>query len=115
MRILVVEDDDATRYAIAQLFTNDGFYVLQAPDYRQALAILEDGGAIDLLLTDLVLPAVNGFALARMARMRHRDLKIVYITGYDDIPTNEADGPIIHKPIEPQALLKIVQNALQAA
>jgi two-component system cell cycle sensor histidine kinase/response regulator CckA len=111
----VVEDDDWTRYSIARLLTDDGFDVLQVPDYRKALTILEDGGSLDLLLTDLVLPGVNGFALARMARMRHHNLKVVYVTAYDDIPTSEAVGPIIRKPIEAETLLRIVQRTLQAA
>jgi hypothetical protein len=57
-----------------------GFEVAQAPDYRDALAILEGGGHVDLLLVDLVMPGVNGFALARKARMRRLDIKIVYVT-----------------------------------
>jgi CheY-like chemotaxis protein len=114
-RILLVEDDDATRYAVAQMLAGDGFDVVQAPDYRDALTVVEDGRPLDLLLTDLVLPGVNGFALARMARMRHLALKVVYVTAHDDIPTHEAMGPIIHKPIEPEALLKVVQDALRPA
>jgi CheY-like chemotaxis protein len=114
-RILVVEDDDAARYVIARLLADKGFDVQQASDYREALRVVEDSDPLGLLLTDLVLPGVNGFALARMARMRRRGLQVIYVTAFDDVPTSEAVGPIIHKPIEPESLLRIVQDTLQAA
>ena len=85
-RILVVEDDEVTRSAMARTLAAVGYDVAQANDYRDALAILEGNGTIDLLLTDLVLPAVNGFALARMAHLRRGNLKVVYVTDHDDIP-----------------------------
>ena len=74
-RILVVEDDDATRYAMARELAAVGYDVAQACDYRDALPILESQGPVDLLLVDLIMPGVNGFALARMARLRRLDLK----------------------------------------
>jgi CheY-like chemotaxis protein len=114
VRILVVEDDEVSRYAITRLLTDNGFDVLQAPDFQQALTILDDGRSLDLLVTDLVLPVLNGFALARMARMRHHDLKVIYVTAYDDVPTSEAVGPIIRKPVDPDALLRIVLERLDA-
>jgi CheY-like chemotaxis protein len=114
-RILVIEDDEATRYSMARLLADNGFEVEQAADYREALRIVEDSHALDLMITDLVLPGVNGFALARMARMQHPDLKVIHVTGYDDIPTHEAVGPIIRKPVEPEALLRVVQDTLHAA
>ena len=79
-RILVIEDDDATRYAMARTLEAAGYEVAQAHDYRDALPILEGEGQIDLLVVDLVVPGVNGFALARMGRIRRHDLKVVYVT-----------------------------------
>ncbi len=92
-RILVVEDDDATRYAMARTLEAAGYEVDQAHDYRDALPILEGKGQVDLLLVDLVMPGVNGFALARMAHLRRHDLRVIYVTGYDDIPVIEAMPP----------------------
>jgi len=66
---------------------------------------------VDLLLIDIVMPQVNGFALARMARMRHLGLKSVYITAYD-VPTDEAIGPVLKKPLADGALLAEVQRVL---
>lgn len=111
-RILIVDDDEALAYALAQLLAVEGYEVAHAYDYRDALRILEDGRPVALLLTDLIIPVVNGFALARMARMRHHDLKIVYMTGFADFPATEAHGPVLHKPIDQDMLLRMVQATL---
>ena len=114
-RILIVDDDAALSYALARLLAVEGYEVAHAYDYRDALRILEDGSPVALLLTDLLIPVVNGFALARMARMRHRDLKIVYMTGFADFPATEAHGPVLHKPIDQDMLLRMVHETLPAA
>ncbi len=111
-RILVVEDDDATRYAIARTLDAAGFEVAQAHDFQDALPILEGEGKVDLLVVDLVMPGVNGFALARMGRMRRHDLKVVYVTGYDNVPVHEAIGPILRKPVAPETLVSTVRKEL---
>ena len=57
-----------------------------------ALEVLEAERPIDLLITDIVMPgSVNGIALSRMARLRRRDLKVVYLTGYN-VPGVENEG-----------------------
>lgn len=111
-RVLIVDDDDSFRYAIAKLLTDAGFTAAEAPDYRRALEILEDKQPLALLLMDVVIPGVNGFALARMARMRHLGLKVIYVSAFDGIPTDEAIGPVLRKPIEPDALLGEVRKLL---
>jgi CheY-like chemotaxis protein len=113
--ILVVEDDEITRYLMARTLAAAGYEVVEASDYRDALPILESAGKVDLLLVDLIMPGVNGFALARMAHLRRRDLKIVYVTGYDDVPVREALGPILRKPVMLDKLVTTVREALSAA
>ncbi len=112
-RGLVVDDDDAFRYATAKLLADAGFETVEAPDYRQALEILDEKKPLDLLLMDIVIPGVNGFALARMARMRHRSLKVIYLSGFD-VPTDEAIGPVLRKPVEGGVLLAEIRKALAA-
>jgi len=81
---------------------------------RLALQILESPQPLDLLITDVVMPdRVNGFALARMARMRRLDLKILYVSAYE-LPTEEAIGKILRKPIAPDALVVEAGLALAA-
>jgi CheY-like chemotaxis protein len=115
--ILFVEDDPASGYAITRVLERAGYLVVHAPDYRDALARLDAPEPIDLLLTDIRLPAgtPHGFALGRMARMRRREIRVLYLTGVVDLPENElanALGRVLRKPIEPEALLREIDQAL---
>ena len=102
--ILVVDDDEAFCYVAAKVLRQAGYRVSVAPDHRLALEILDSAEPIDLLITDIVMPGhVNGFALARMARMRRLDLKVLYMSGYE-VPGNEAFGKILRKPIPVEML-----------
>jgi CheY-like chemotaxis protein len=112
-RVLVVEDDEALRYAMTRELTAAGYEVAEASDYRKALDVLEDGKQCAVLVVDVILPQVNGFALARMARLRHPYIKAVYMTGFDNIPVDEANGPVLHKPIASEVLLATVAAALR--
>jgi CheY-like chemotaxis protein len=110
--ILLVEDEEGFRYAAAKALRGAGLGVLAVPDYREALEALETGQPVDLLVTDIVMPdRVNGFALARMARMRRLDLKVLYLTAYD-VPADEAIGKILRKPIAPDELVAEIRLAL---
>ena len=112
--ILVVEDDKAFGNAIGQVLRRAGFDVSLATDFRTALGILELERPVDLLLTDIVMPgSVNGVALSRMARLRRRDLKVVYLTGYN-VPgvETEASGPILRKPVDDAVLISEIERAL---
>jgi DNA-binding NtrC family response regulator len=113
--ILVVDDDEAFRDSTASIVRSAGYQVCTAPDYRLALEILERGDPVDLLLLDIVMPdRVNGFALARMARLRRPELKVIYISGFD-IPHatgEEALGPIIRKPVDSDQLLDEIARIL---
>jgi len=110
-RCLVVDDDDGFRYATVKLLRDAGFDVEEASDYRRALEILDEKKPLDLLVMDIVIPGVNGFALARMARMRYIGLKVVYLSAFD-IPTHEAIGPVLRKPIDGQLLLSEIDKVL---
>src|SRR5579871_1509716 len=106
--ILVVEDDGPYREVLGRLLQREGFEVSLTSDFRDALEILETDRQIDLLLADIVMPdRVNGIALSRMARLRRRDIKVVYITGYQ-IPgiDREALGPILRKPVAESVLIE---------
>ena len=110
--ILFVDDDEAFCYAAAKALRNAGFVVSLAPDHHLALQILEGPQPPDLLITDLVMPGgINGFALARMARMRRLDLRVLYVTGYD-LPMEEGIGKVLRKPIGLDALVAEARDAL---
>lgn len=110
--ILFVDDEDGFRYATTKVLEKAGFKVAAERDYVGALKLLESSEPIDLLLTDVVMPdRLHGFALARMARMRRHGMKVVYLTGYD-VPTSDAVGPVLRKPITDEALVDGIRQAL---
>jgi CheY-like chemotaxis protein len=114
--ILLVEDDQAFGEALGRILRRAGFDVAVACDFRTALEVLDSERRVDLLLTDIVMPgSVNGIALSRMARLRRRDLKVVYLTGYN-VPgvELEASGPILRKPIDDDVLVGEIERALAA-
>jgi CheY-like chemotaxis protein len=115
-QILIVDDDEVCREATGAMLRVAGYTVQVAPDYRLALEILEGDGPIDLLITDIVMPdRVNGLALAHMARIRRRDIRVIYVSGYD-IPglEREADGTILRKPVSDDQLLAEIARTLSA-
>jgi DNA-binding NtrC family response regulator len=112
--ILLVEDDQGCREAYSRALRKAGYAVSTAADFRLALEILEAEGPLDLLMVDIVMPgSVNGLALSRMARMRRKDLKVLYVTGYS-IPgvEREALGPILLKPVDDERLVGEVGHVL---
>jgi CheY-like chemotaxis protein len=114
--VLLVEDDSVFAAAAASVLRAAGFSVVHAPDHRVALEELESERPIALLLTDIVMPErVNGLALARMARLRRPELRILYMSGYD-IPglAGEALGSVLRKPIDNDTLVAAVREALSA-
>jgi CheY-like chemotaxis protein len=114
VHILVVEDDPTCREALGRVLQREGYDVSLTADFRGALEILESDQPIGLMLADIVMPdRVNGIALSRMARLRRRDIKVVYMTGYN-IPAidREALGPILRKPIDDRVLIEEVGRVL---
>lgn len=112
--ILLVEDDELFMDFLHETLARAGFTVIHTRNYEDALTALEHPTQrIDLLLTDIVMPkGVNGFALARMARVRRPGLKVLYLTGAD-VPTEEASGKVLLKPISRERLVSEVQAALR--
>jgi signal transduction histidine kinase/CheY-like chemotaxis protein len=81
--VLYVEDDPLVSLATVDLLASAGYSVHAAPDATRALALLGQHPEIDLMVTDVGLPGMDGHELAAEARRRRPDLKILYLTGYD--------------------------------
>ena len=116
--ILVVEDDESLRYAIAKQVEAAGYESIAVNSTMAALNVLDSPRKIDLLLTDIVMlkGQPNGVTLGRMARMKRLNLKIVLITGYDDLPVNDETLParIFRKPLDYDVLLAAIGTQLTA-
>ena len=80
--ILVVEDDDAVRSVIAAVLQDMGYPFMEAVDATSALAVIDSAQPIDLLVTDVGLPGMNGRQLAEIAIARRPKLKVLFVTGY---------------------------------
>ena len=110
--ILVVDDEEGFRYAATKALQNAGYLVTAASDFRDALDLLDSDAPVDLLITDILMPErVHGFALARMARMRRTGLKVLYLTAFD-VPTSEAAGKVLRKPLTDEQLVEEARLAL---
>ncbi|HEY8336148.1 MAG TPA: PAS domain-containing protein [Tardiphaga sp.] len=80
--VLVVEDEPVVRGVIVEMLHEQGYRVLEAVDGASGLRVLRDEARIDLLVTDVGLPGMNGRQLADQARETRPELKILFITGY---------------------------------
>ena len=115
--LLVVDDDADVLESLCAVLRVMGHAVEGALSGVAALDILDQGRRFDLLLTDIVMPGLHGFNLARMARLRHRDLKVLYMSGYGEADQVLRDiapkfGKLLHKPIRPDDLRSEVEQAL---
>ena len=81
-QVLVVEDDPAVRMLVLDVLGELGYAALEAGDGRAALPILEGNERIDLLVSDVGLPGLNGRQLAEIARRHRPGLKVLFMTGY---------------------------------
>jgi signal transduction histidine kinase/CheY-like chemotaxis protein len=112
--ILLVDDDPAVRNITATMLEDLGYTVQLADGAATALETLEEDADIDVLMTDLVMPDINGSQLANMARNLRPSLPVIIVSGYAD-PQDSAwtlKHPLIRKPFTVTDLHKIVEAAL---
>jgi CheY-like chemotaxis protein len=114
--ILIVDDDDYVRRATARALRNRGYTVMEASSGRAALSALPSA-KIDLMLTDIMMPGMNGRVLAEHARARFPDLRILFMTGYTDDETLRVgvaagEFDLIEKPFTIPALTAKVREVL---
>jgi CheY-like chemotaxis protein len=117
-RVLVVEDQSDVRMVACTILRNLGLEVLEANDGKQALALAEsDAGVIDLLLTDVIMPGINGRDLAARFTAKRPRTKVIYMSGYTDrimSPDGLLDSSVafLQKPFNPEELARLVSKAL---
>ncbi|WP_460146052.1 ATP-binding protein [Pseudomonas sp. S2_A02] len=80
--VLIVEDDPAVRVLVSAVLSELGYAFVEASDADSAVPILDSGQRIDLLISDVGLPGMNGRQLAEIGRQYRPDLKVLFITGY---------------------------------
>jgi PAS domain S-box-containing protein len=117
--LLLVDDEDAVLQVTARMLGGAGYQVLTAPDAAEALRLLErHGGEIAALVTDVVMPGMDGRQLARIASGRRPGLCVVFVSGYaeslfDEHGNNlEPGSTILAKPFDRERLVSTVRTAL---
>ncbi|CAN5371008.1 cell cycle histidine kinase CckA [soil metagenome] len=119
-RILFVEDEDAVRIVAARLLRARGYEVIEACDGEDALELAEKhAGEIDLLISDVIMPGLDGPTLLKKARHFLGDAQVMFISGYaeaefSDLLEGEEGVTFLPKPIDIKILAERVKQQLQA-
>jgi CheY-like chemotaxis protein len=118
--LLLAEDEDEVRALARDALAMIGYTVLEAPDGAAALRIAQrEAGHIHLLLTDVVMPGMNGREVAECLRTSHPEARVLYMSGYTDdtISHHGVLSPgtvLLSKPFTPDGLARKVRDALDA-
>ncbi|MFY9551189.1 MAG: PAS domain S-box protein, partial [Thermoanaerobaculia bacterium] len=118
--VLLVEDEPEVRRLVEKLLRMQGYTILSAAGPAEAIAAAKSfSGALDLLLTDVILPGVNGRELARVLSSTRPGLKVLYMSGYTDAAITqqgilEPGTAFLSKPFAPDALARKVREVLDA-
>jgi CheY-like chemotaxis protein len=119
--VLIVEDEDIVRKVAVRALRNKGYTVLHAHDSQAALDILErHSGPIELLLTDVIMPGMNGRDLGQLAAAKRPDIKIIYMSAYSQDVLGQRgfqnnDISFIEKPFNAEGLCRKVRAVLDEA
>ncbi|WP_165492891.1 ATP-binding protein [Lichenihabitans psoromatis] len=116
--VLVVEDDPTVRLLILEVLKELSYVPLEVSDSRQALPILRSGQRVDMMVSDVGLPGLDGRHLAEMARETRPDLKVLFVTAYASAATIRSDflAPgmdLLTKPFTLDALGSKIRQMLQ--
>src|SRR5262249_9085257 len=113
--VLLAEDEQDVREVAREFLQSAGYKVLQAPSGEAALRLAEEhAGAIDLLVTDMVMPGMSGQELARRMRGARKELRVLYMSGYSEHAAEEAakseGSAVLAKPFSRSALLRTARE-----
>jgi CheY-like chemotaxis protein len=119
--VLIVDDDEGVRTLIMRILRTRGYTVLEAEHGEAALAMLNDRPtAVDLIISDIVMPEMGGVELAERVHTRWPDIKILFVSGYPQGATIDARSvaslvPVLGKPFTPARIASAVRELLDPA
>lgn len=118
-RILFVEDEEIVRGIAARLLRQRGYEVTEASDGEEALDIIQDGGKFDLLISDVIMPGLDGPSMLKKARPFLGNVPVMFISGYaeaefSDLLEDEVGVSFLPKPLDIKTLAERVKAQLAA-
>jgi putative nucleotidyltransferase with HDIG domain len=118
-RILVVDDEESIREIVCAMLQNASYQCTQACSGKEALQLLQQDGGFQLILSDLMMPELDGVALLEAVKERNPELPVVMVTAVHDISVALAAirygaYDYLLKPFEREQLLAVVRRALEA-
>ena len=118
MKILLVDDEDGVRLVASRVLKSKGFVVTECANAEQALDVLEHNADFDLLLTDMIMPGMDGETLIKTVRKTHPNIKSLLMSGYSEDmarhgSSENKDLNFLAKPFELAQLLDKVKSVLE--
>lgn len=118
-KILVAEDEAMLRIIAVEMLEDAGFTVFQAADGEEALALLKANPEISLLVSDIKMPRMDGYALVRAGREFRPELKVLMMTGYAEDPPRDVPAfkgvTTLHKPFTLDKLCQLAGEMIGKA
>ena len=119
--IMIVEDTPTLLNLVVTVLQMAKYHTIQAPSGEEALEVLKETSKVDILVTDILMPGIDGFELARQVRESITEIPIVFISGYFDSTKKEylewVEDPRVSfllKPFNPADLINEIENMLQS-
>lgn len=119
--ILIVDDEPRFRFSLALILAHHGYYVLEGSDGVEALRVLSEHSQslphIDLVITDIRMPGMDGLELIKCIRQSDAMVKVLVMTGFGDRDTvsrlqEMGVSGVIHKPFDDTQLLAMIRSTL---
>ena len=115
-RVLIVDDEDIVRVSCQRILVPEGYEVMSAGSATEGFAMLADG-PIDVVLTDLKMPDIDGIEVLRRVKEEWPDTEVIVITGYQTINTAVQAIKLgafdyIEKPFVPEDIVEVIEKAI---
>jgi signal transduction histidine kinase/ActR/RegA family two-component response regulator len=116
--ILLIDDNDELRRVVKRMLARAGYEVVEASGGAAALAHLDRGGRVDLVVSDVMMPEMNGRTIVETIRQRHRDVRVLLMSGYNYDAAlrgmaQRGDVAFIEKPFTAEKLLAKLREVLE--
>jgi len=118
--ILIAEDDAAMRFFLTSALTKAGYQVTAVSDGQEAWHMLQSTTPFDMVLTDIVMPGIDGVELAQKARMMNANLKIMFMTGFSVVSVgaqhhgDNSKAGLLSKPFHLNELVQQISQLLES-